>query len=175
MKPDKVDRFVAKRKEREAYLAAAEDDQLGLNIQEPNKCSEDISQPSQISSNQEILNSMMKVWESSKKQNVDTEDADNIEVNAFSNNLMGLFKTNHNETIETNHNETIVSDNQDNLTYIVDVQNEETDPAANYEQDTFSIMSGTFRNIQDNKNERTIFQKIKPSQHNTGTCSHLQR
>ena len=94
MKPGKVDRFVAKRKEREAYQVAAEDAQLELNIQEPNKCSEDISQPSQVSTNQEILKSMINTWEGSKKQKVNTEDAENMELNTFSNNTMGLFRHN---------------------------------------------------------------------------------
>ena len=64
MKPDKVDRFVAKRKEREAYLAAAEEVQLELNMQEPNKCpaSENISQPkSPVSTNTEILKSIQHI------------------------------------------------------------------------------------------------------------------
>ena len=45
MKPDKVDRFLAKRKEREAQNVAAEDAQLLLSIQHPNRCPESPGTP----------------------------------------------------------------------------------------------------------------------------------
>ena len=47
MKPDKVDRFLAKRKEREAQHAAAEDAQLLLGIQHPNRCPESPGTPAE--------------------------------------------------------------------------------------------------------------------------------
>ena len=92
--------------------------------------------------------------------------------------------------MKTNHNETIVRENQDILTYIVDVQTEQADAAADYEHDTFrSRMTGISRNIEDNKRKtmkdskqiysslRTIFQNINLAQHKmtTGVYSQVQR
>ena len=68
MKPDKVDRFLAKRKEREAQHATAENAQLLLRIQHPNRCPDSPGTPlekQEISSiNKKILNQIQRSHQS---------------------------------------------------------------------------------------------------------------
>jgi hypothetical protein len=91
-------------------------------------------------SNKDILNDMINTSEWSKKTNKTT--ADRMELKSFSNNMMGLFRN-----VQTNQNETIVRENQDKLTCIVEVQTEQIDPSADYEQASNS-MAGIFRNVK---------------------------
>ena len=126
MKPDKVDRFVAKKKEREANMASTEDAQLLLNIQEPNRCpsSEDIPQVI-CPGTPTILD------EGPKKQTGNTEElpkTKNMELNTFCENMIGLFRN-----MRDNQNESTDRNNQNNLTELLDLRTKETNQAANME------------------------------------------
>ena len=137
MKPDKVDRFVAKKKEREANMASTEDAQLLLNIQEPNRCpsSEDIPQVI-CPSTPPILD------EGPKKQTGNTEElpkTKNMELNTFCENMIGLFRN-----MKDNQNKSIGRNNQNNFTELLDLHTKETHPDANINTSLCNSATGLF-------------------------------
>ena len=102
MKPDKVDRFVAKRKEREANNTSTEDAWLLLNIQEPNRCpASSLVSPNALDGlrrgtlNKHVMDSMTNASKGYMKQGGNTEEllqAENMELYTFCDNMIGLFR-----------------------------------------------------------------------------------
>ena len=167
MNPDNVDRLVAKRKGEEANLGSTEDAWIVLNIKEPNRClaSEDISQtlcqvsPNAIDGlklgkiNKEV--SSINASEDAKKKRGNPKEmlqTENMELDKFCDQMIGLLRS-----IQENHNESFVKENHDQLTTMV---NKEENSKSNfkiseYRKEANSIsMTGSFINRQDNRKER---------------------
>jgi hypothetical protein len=118
MKPEKVDRFVAKRKEVEANLTSTEDARL-LALAGFKK--------GNITG--EVMNIMTNASEGSMKQRGKTEEllkAENMELNTFCVSMIGLFRT-----IQENRKEKIVRENQDQLSHMVNRHTKETSSTVN--------------------------------------------